>query len=598
MCVSSAFSPRSHVFPNFAVACCSPIGFPLKNLLKLVLWPVRLVGRLALSFYYRYLREPCGKLWVVDLNGNCEWGEFRDQIDRAMQFIREHDPRRAARIEQHVHYIVNTSMFHNSSGVYSQLDKACWLNYESLYERLVGWGDFCDDTQQVLTLKLASTIVHEATHARIDDAGIPYDERHRERIERACLREELHFMRRAADNFHDACGQPMDWAKEYDFEQSRDYYTESWAKSKWHHLQEDVRNAWKKHISDAVETAAASWREQHRLCWDYTSNCHPWALSTLYTRGCIHAMANNHALAADDFRKVLERDPELVEARSGLAAQLFYASRYDEALAIWTEAHARGQEDAAGWISVTLFRLNRAAEALEWLDRDASDGDSTERIGFRALLLMELGQRDEAIDSFRRAVKEQPVVVGSKEFTYLAMQARLLQGIGREIEYQATLRELKSAIERWCQASDVRPVETAAYILPTSKSMHCSGDGTRAARLLVCPDATDSPNLRRDLERIAGLLLAKTESDSQDYEDVYLRSLLSTNDNYQWREVPENLTDGRRLWVIDLTLDRILLPDGRLHDNWVSCSISRSGSAYSACLSERSFDDDMKSKNE
>ena len=124
--------------------------------------------------------------------------------------------------------------------------------------------------------------------------------------------------------------------------------------------------------------------------------------------------------------------------------------------------------------------------------------------------------------------------------------------------------------------------------------MYGPGGVTAAARLLVCPDATDSPDLRHDLERIADLLFTRTESDSKDYEDVYLRSLLSRNDTYPWRQVPESLTDDRSLWVVDLTLDRIFLSGGRLLENWIKCSMSRSRSGYSAWGSDHLYggDDD------
>jgi hypothetical protein len=39
--------------------------------------------------------------------------------------------------------------------------------------------------------EIASTIVHEATHARLERWGISYDEKQRSRVEAICLRREL-----------------------------------------------------------------------------------------------------------------------------------------------------------------------------------------------------------------------------------------------------------------------------------------------------------------------------------------------------------------------------------------------------------------------
>ena len=164
------------------------------------------------------------------------------------------------------------------------------------------------------------------------------------------------------------------------------------------------------------------------------------------------------------------------------------------------------------------------------------------------------------------------------------MQARLLQRAGNQREYLAMLGQLDSAIELWQQSRDTVPVETAAYVLQTRPEMYRVGDVSCRGCLLVCPDQADSPDLRDDLGQLAERLLKRIESNSADYEDVYLRSLLSRNDGYPWREVPERLTGDRTLWVTDLRLDRIFLPDGKLGDNWVKCLVAPSGSAHAACL--------------
>jgi len=45
-------------------------------------------------------------------------------------------------------------------------------------------------------LELASVLVHEATHLEIAAWRIPYDDKHRERIERLCVKEQAGFLRR------------------------------------------------------------------------------------------------------------------------------------------------------------------------------------------------------------------------------------------------------------------------------------------------------------------------------------------------------------------------------------------------------------------
>jgi hypothetical protein len=49
---------------------------------------------------------------------------------------------------------------------------------------------------------IASTIIHEATHARLDGWDIGYDEASRYRIEAICLRRELNFLTKLPDSEH------------------------------------------------------------------------------------------------------------------------------------------------------------------------------------------------------------------------------------------------------------------------------------------------------------------------------------------------------------------------------------------------------------
>jgi len=100
------------------------------------------------------------------------------------------------------------------------------------------------------------------------------------------------------------------------------------------------------------------------------------------------------------------------------------------------------------------------------------------------------------------------------------------------------------------------------------------------------------------LEHAANVLSAAMHSDSHEYEAVYLRSLLSTNNDYPWREVPATLAGNRQLWVIDVILDRMLLPNTRLVDQWVTCPIRETESVYSACVGDgRIFDPPMSATN-
>jgi hypothetical protein len=111
------------------------------------------------------------------------------RVEDALQLIKRHDPLHYSRIIRNlervwVHLLPSALAHYNSS-----------LNACVLDERFV--------LAETTTLqKIASTIIHEATHARLDGWGIDYDEAVRYRIEAICLRRELNFLTKLPDSEH------------------------------------------------------------------------------------------------------------------------------------------------------------------------------------------------------------------------------------------------------------------------------------------------------------------------------------------------------------------------------------------------------------
>jgi hypothetical protein len=126
-------------------------------------------------------------LWVGSTEGKPHQGLRR--VEDALQLIKLHDPLHYSRIIRNlervwVHLLPSALAHYNSS-----------LNACALDERFV--------LAETTTLqKIASTIIHEATHARLDGWGIDYDEAVRYRIEAICLRRELNFLTKLPDSEH------------------------------------------------------------------------------------------------------------------------------------------------------------------------------------------------------------------------------------------------------------------------------------------------------------------------------------------------------------------------------------------------------------
>ncbi|UDL88219.1 hypothetical protein LGH82_24120 [Mesorhizobium sp. PAMC28654] len=106
-----------------------------------------------------------------------------DKVAEALSLIRQHDPIRYRRLTQDLKRIWVTIL----PGYRGCFIRASWTC--ELEERFVRDENTTPDL-------VASVIVHEATHARLERVGISYEESARARIEQVCIRQQLVFAAR------------------------------------------------------------------------------------------------------------------------------------------------------------------------------------------------------------------------------------------------------------------------------------------------------------------------------------------------------------------------------------------------------------------
>jgi hypothetical protein len=108
------------------------------------------------------------------------------RVEDALRLIKQHNPLHYSRVLHHLERVwVNVAIA--ATACYEQSIGACVLD-----ERFV-----LSDTTTLE--RIASTIIHEATHARLEHWGIRYEEDMRSRIEAICFRRELAFAMRLPD---------------------------------------------------------------------------------------------------------------------------------------------------------------------------------------------------------------------------------------------------------------------------------------------------------------------------------------------------------------------------------------------------------------
>ena len=118
-------------------------------------------------------------LWVGTMEDKPRPGLRR--VEEALQLIKDHDPLHYSRVINNLERIW-VRLLTGDLAHYDRSLKACVFD-----ERYV--------VQETTTIEwIASTIVHEATHARLEAWGVVYEEKKRPRIEAICIRRERNFV--------------------------------------------------------------------------------------------------------------------------------------------------------------------------------------------------------------------------------------------------------------------------------------------------------------------------------------------------------------------------------------------------------------------
>ena len=111
------------------------------------------------------------------------------RVEDALQLIKRHDPLNYLRVTRNLDRIW-VHLIPSAEAHYERTLNACILDERYLLK------------EEMTLNRIASTIVHEATHARLERWGIIYEEESRYRIEAICIRRELNFLTKLPDSEH------------------------------------------------------------------------------------------------------------------------------------------------------------------------------------------------------------------------------------------------------------------------------------------------------------------------------------------------------------------------------------------------------------
>src|SRR5262249_27615502 len=130
------------------------------------------------------------------------WGSPKHlaRVEQALLLVKRHSPVHYSCIINNLERIWIFGLTHIGAE-YNHSLKACVFDYRFLAD------------PRASTKRIASVIVHEATHARLERCGITYDEDRRVRIEAICLRRELALAARLPDSaeLQQLISEHLDW---------------------------------------------------------------------------------------------------------------------------------------------------------------------------------------------------------------------------------------------------------------------------------------------------------------------------------------------------------------------------------------------------
>jgi hypothetical protein len=160
-------------------------------------------------------------LWLLSKSSDIDglWvGSWEDdphpglrRVEEALRLIKRHDPLNYSRVTSKLDRIW-VQLIPSGQAHYNRSLNACILDKRYLLQ----------ETTAVEIV--ASTIIHEATHARLEGWGIDYIEKDRPRIEAICLRRERNFLAGLPDSqpLQDQILRTLEWSAA-----NRDYHSDA-----------------------------------------------------------------------------------------------------------------------------------------------------------------------------------------------------------------------------------------------------------------------------------------------------------------------------------------------------------------------------------
>jgi tetratricopeptide (TPR) repeat protein len=566
----------------------------LPRLIRLVVWAVgKLIHLATLGVLQIQGHRTSSKYQgIIVCNGvGSNEHEFPLQIIKALRFLDEFDPRRGHSVRSKLGRILDGREEFRAQ--YDRGQRICQINYQYYRDWIVGEYPIEGPTQDALTLRLASLLVHVAARGRVRTRRFACRKDTPARIERLCRRQESFYYRRVAEGTTDLIDRPIDWWHESscrpdDLSEITVLSRSPLLEALISHVLLLVRYVRELvHAEDAPAVEDSDRKKARARRWGEKDSQHvQWLEQTPLISAHLLEQAANGFRSRGMVRAAIQcydRLHEIVRSPHSeticYVAKLLYETRqYERSERLWQQLEERKEmfKIAKSWQSAVYRQLGRFDEAKALLE--SSGIDAKNRGMHSQLLCLELERRDyDAADlRLREMIKNGELTpeIGDCQFWFRAVLPMIAWHRRNAEDFARDISMVSAARDRWLERHEGNVEKRWCRIIDSSESIRQPGSVPGEITLLTRIDREISDTQVDAASQLASKIAEAMQCDAFDGETGYLQGLGYGNEEVMLRRIRWNrLNPADRLeghWCVAMVrVDRVFLDKGMIADEWI-----------------------------
>jgi len=572
--------------------------FLLDALAWCILWIIYWISLAIFALRLRKASVHDGKITILNGAMPGHRDEFPAQVILALRLLDQQDPRRAQMVRNNLRVILDAPII-SSLGQYGHEQRLCLVNYDALKTDCVGGYPLDDRIQAMLTIELASLLVHEATHGRLLSRGIAYTNESWMQCERICFAEEARFRNRVCGDQVDLRGRQIDWHMYHCVDDTvKEYYLATRASSYWDRLAyrfraaaEVVRRRQEGQENPSVSVLGSAHREDKVRSWpewahdrEFASNRVAFTPAVLEISAYALMQSGLPVAALERFELIGTHGwemPWLGRYCHGSMLQLL--KRYQEAISVFRTIEGEQQDEADTarlQIAYCLCALDQYEQAETMLASIELESIVETQSWFHLYIALTRNEPARALEILKELLGDsEPEDPTEEEFYIHALRPYLSWLLGRQSDARSQLPAVLEARQRWLSDNADTIAPRRALLVHVNEAIHELSASAHDADVLFRADQDVTEEQLSPARELATRIREMARASTSNRTERTLQGLLYGHTNYSARQIDWDSIDASlRLegtwFVAELAMDRLFLengrPEGDLLDVWVN----------------------------